>query len=90
MAKLYWAWAREGAPGLSSLDVPLSVCERELELAAAQPFEPRERVSGADLLPDWVVLEVRPFEVQVGMTAGFYRLAERRSDAVIQRLLRSF
>ena len=90
MAKLYWAWARDFGPGLCSVEVPLAECERELELAAAQPLGTISKLSGDELVPDRVVLEVRPLEEATGMAAGLYRLAERRSDPVIQKLLRQF
>jgi len=90
MAKLYWAWTREAGPGLCSTEVPLGVCDRELELEAAQPLGLITQVSGDDLMPDSIVLEVGPFEEATGLAAGFYKLLERRNDPVIQDLLRRF
>ena len=90
MAKMYLAWTRDCGPGLCSFEVPLTVCQRELELEAATPMQIAEQVSGAALEPDFVLLEVCPLESGGRLPAGFYRLAERRSDPVIQKLLRSF
>ena len=90
MAKMYWAWTRDCGPGLCSAEVPLVLCQQELQLEAAQPMGCSADLSSGDLTPDGLVLEVRPLEGGGNMAAGFYRLAERRSDAVVQRLLRSF
>ena len=90
MAKLYWAWARDCGPGLGSIEIPLAVCERELELDAAQPLSCNTLLSSAELQPDGVVLEVRAMEGVSSIAAGLYRLAERRSDPVIQKLVRMF
>lgn len=87
MARMYWVWTRDFGPGLCSVEVPLAVCLRELQLDEAQPLANKGNVSGEDLAPDGVVLEIQPLEGE-GIAAGFYRLAERRGDPVIQKLLR--
>lgn len=87
---MYWAWTRDCGPGLCSVEVPLAVCLRELQLEEAQPLVKNGSVSGADLVPDGVVLEIQPLEGEGIMPTGFYRLSERRGDPVIQKLLRSF
>lgn len=86
-ARLYWTWAREAGPGLSSVEVPLEVCEQALRLDEAVPLEGNVALCGNDLVPDVVVLEVRHIEGAGRLPAGFYRLAERRYDAAIQQLL---
>jgi hypothetical protein len=78
-AKLYWAWTRDTGPGLASAEVPLDECERELKLGEATPLGRTLSLQSRDVAPDRVVLE---------LPSGYYRLTERRCDAVIQRLLR--
>lgn len=90
MAKMYWSWTRDCGPGLCSVEVPLTVCERELELASAQPLYPKQELSVDALDADGVVLEVYSLESQGRLPAGFYRLVEHRNDPVVQKLLRSF
>jgi len=88
MAKMYLAWPRDCGPGLCSFEVPLVVCQHELELDAALPLPTAGEISGAAIEPGLVVLEISPLESGGRMAPGYYRLAERQSDPVIQKLLR--
>ena len=90
MAKMYMSWRRETGPGLCSVEVPLTVCQRELELEAAQPLNAQADLLSGAVDADSVVLEIYSLESQGLLPAGFYRLVEHRNDPVIQKLLRSF